>query len=96
MSNPEELDVAGVAKLARLKLSAEEAQLFQEQLAQVMKHFAKLREVDLENVEPAAHARPIFDVLREDEVRSGLTSEQALRNAPRAANDLFLVTKVVE
>lgn len=96
MSNPEELDVAYVAKLARLKLSAEETQLFQEQLAQVMKHFAKLREVDLEDVAPAAHACPIFDVLREDEVRPGLTSEQALRNASRAANGLFLVTKVVE
>ncbi len=50
----------------------------------------------MEGVEPAAHAFPIFDVVREDEPRPGLTAEEALRNAPRTANGLFIVTKVVE
>ncbi|MGI9089123.1 MAG: Asp-tRNA(Asn)/Glu-tRNA(Gln) amidotransferase subunit GatC [Chthoniobacterales bacterium] len=96
MSNPEELDVAYVAKLARLKLSAEETRLFQEQLGHVMEYFEKLRDVDVSDVEPAAHAIPIFDVFREDETRASLTAAQALSNSPRAANELFLVTKVVE
>jgi aspartyl-tRNA(Asn)/glutamyl-tRNA(Gln) amidotransferase subunit C len=91
-----DLDVAYVARLARLDLTEEEIALFQTQLAQVLKHAAKLREVNVEGVEPAAHAFPIFDVLREDEPRPGLTQEEALCNAPRAANGLFIVTKVVE
>lgn len=96
MSTPTDLDVAYVARLARLDLSAEETALFQAQLARVLEHAARLREVNVEGIEPAAHAFPIFDVLREDEVRPGLTQEEALRNAPRAANDLFIVPKVVE
>lgn len=95
MSSPD-LDVAYVAQLARLDLSAEETALFQTQLARVLEHAARLGEVNVEGIEPAAHTFPIFDVLREDEVRPGLTQEEALRNAPRAANDLFIVTKVVE
>jgi aspartyl-tRNA(Asn)/glutamyl-tRNA(Gln) amidotransferase subunit C len=91
-----DLDVAYVARLARLDLTAEETALFQTQLAQVLEHAAKLREVNVEGVEPAAHAFPIFDVLREDEPRAGFTQEEALRHAPRAANGLFIVTKVVE
>jgi aspartyl-tRNA(Asn)/glutamyl-tRNA(Gln) amidotransferase subunit C len=91
-----DLDVAYVARLARLELTAEETALFQTQLAQVLEHAAKLREVNVEGVEAAAHAFPIFDVLREDEPRAGLTQEEALRHAPRAANGLFIVTKVVE
>jgi aspartyl-tRNA(Asn)/glutamyl-tRNA(Gln) amidotransferase subunit C len=47
-------------------------------------------------VETAAHAVPIFNVFREDEPRAGLTVEEALSNAPRQANNLFIVTKVVE
>jgi len=93
---PSDLDVAYVARLARLELTAEETALFQTQLAQVLEHAEKLREVDVEGVEPAAHALPMFDVLREDVPRPGLTQEEALRNAPRAANRLFIVTKVIE
>jgi aspartyl-tRNA(Asn)/glutamyl-tRNA(Gln) amidotransferase subunit C len=96
MSTSPDLDVAYVARLARLELTAEETALFQTQLAKVLEHAEKLREVDLEGVEPAAHALPMFDVLREDVARPGLTQEEALRNAPRAANGLFIVTKVIE
>ena len=91
-----ELDVAYVARLARLRLTEAETQLFQEQLGHVLQHVAKLREVDVSGVEAAAHAIPIFNVFREDEARACFTAEEALRNAPRQANGLFVVTKVVE
>lgn len=89
-------DVAYVAELARLHLTAEEAALFQTQLAHVLAHAAKLQELDLEGVEPAAHAVPAANVFRADEPRPSLTQEEALRQAPRAANHLFLVTRVLE
>lgn len=90
------LDVAYVARLARVELTAEEAALFQSQLGLVLEHGAKLREVNVEGIEPAAHTFPIFDVWREDEPRAGFTQEEALRQAPRAANGLFIVTRVIE
>jgi aspartyl-tRNA(Asn)/glutamyl-tRNA(Gln) amidotransferase subunit C len=48
------------------------------------------------HVEAAAHALPIFNVFREDEPRDWFTAQQALSNAPRKTNDLFIVPKVVE
>jgi aspartyl-tRNA(Asn)/glutamyl-tRNA(Gln) amidotransferase subunit C len=95
MAGPD-LDVAYVARLARLELSPEEAALFQKQLGQVLEHVARLSEVAVDGVEPSAHVFPMFDVFREDEARPGLTTEEALDNAPRAANDLFIVPKVME
>ncbi len=94
MADPK-LDVAYVAKLARLKLSDEEARLFQGQLAHVLEHVDKLREVDVSGVEAAAHAVPLCNVHREDEPRAWFTPEAALENAPRHANGLFIVPKVV-
>jgi aspartyl-tRNA(Asn)/glutamyl-tRNA(Gln) amidotransferase subunit C len=91
-----ELDVAHVAKLARLNLTEEETQLFQAQLGRVLEYAEKLRELDVSGVEDAAHAVPIFNLFREDEARSWLTAEEALANAPRQANGLFVVPKVVE
>ena len=96
MADPSDFDVADVARLARLNLTKAEADLFQKQLGDVLRYAEKLRDVDVSDVEPAAHAVPIFNVFREDESRDWFTAEQALRNAPRKANNLFIVTKVVE
>ena len=96
MAKASDLDVGYVAKLARLKLSDEETQLFQKQLADVLKYAEKLRKVDVSHVEAAAHAVPMFNVFREDEPRDWFTAEEALANAPQKANQLFIVTKVVE
>ena len=96
MAESAEIDVAHVAKLARLNLTEEETKLFQAQLGRVLEYAEKLRELDTSEVEAAAHAVPLFNVFREDEPRSWLSAEEALSNAPRQANGLFIVTKVVE
>ncbi len=91
-----EIDVKYVAHLARLSLSpAEEAKLGG-QLAQVLGYIEKLKEVNLEGVEPTAHAFPLVNVTRADEVRPSLPHEDAMRNAPAQANGLFIVPKIVE
>lgn len=89
-------DVAYVAKLARLQLSAEETQLFQVQLGQILKYVDELREVDVGDVDSAGQPGASVDVFREDEARDWFTAEEALRNAPRKTNGLFVVTKVLE
>lgn len=96
MAEPAQIDVAHVAKLARLDLTEEETRLFQAQLGRVLEYAEKLREPDTSHVEAAAHAVPIFNIFREDEPRAGLTAAEALDNAPCQANGLFIVTKVVE
>jgi aspartyl-tRNA(Asn)/glutamyl-tRNA(Gln) amidotransferase subunit C len=96
MAKPSDLDVRYVANLARLNLTDAETELFQKQLADVLKYAQKLREVDVGHMEAAAHGVPIFNVFREDEPRDWLTAAQALDNAPHQANGLFIVTKVVE
>jgi len=47
-------------------------------------------------VEPTAHSFPIYNIFREDETRPSLDREAVLANAPRHAQGLFIVTKVVE
>ena len=90
-----ELDVAYVAQLAQLHLTDDETKLFQKQLGDVLKYAEKLKEVNV-GVEVAAHAVPIFNVFRADEPCDWFTATEALSNAPRQANNLFIVTKVVE
>src|SRR6266478_10219560 len=96
MAGAADLDVTYVARLARINLSEDEASAFQKQLSDVLNYVEKLRQADVSRVEAAAHALPIFNVFREDAARDWFTAEQALSNAPRKANGLFIVPKVVE
>ena len=96
MAKTSDLDVAYIARLARLNLTDAETELCQKQLGDVLRYAEKLREVDVSHMEAAAHAVPIFNVFREDAPRDWFTAEQALSNAPHQANGLFIVTKVVE
>ncbi len=95
MSAPD-FDIKYVAHLARLKLSPEEELKLGAQLGNILGYIAKLKEVDVTGVEPTAHAFPLVNVFRADETRPGLSTEDALRNAPKKANGLFVVPKVVE
>jgi aspartyl-tRNA(Asn)/glutamyl-tRNA(Gln) amidotransferase subunit C len=89
-------DVEYVAELARIKLTPVEITTFRSQLEHVLEHVAKLNAVDVSQVEPMAHSFQIYNVFREDEPRASLDRELALSNAPRQAQGLFIVTKVVE
>ena len=96
MTGNSDLDVAYVAKLARITLTEDEAKTFQKQLDDVLKYVEKLGQLDVTGIDAAAHALPVFNVFREDAPRDWFTAEQALSNAPRQANGLFVVPKVVE
>ena len=91
-----DFDIKYIAQLARLQLTLEEEQQFGAQLAQVLGYIEKLKELDVSQVEPMAHAVPLVNVTRPDTARPSLEHEQAMRNAPAQANGLFMVPKIVE
>lgn len=85
-----------IAELARLDLSEEELATFESQLAPILKHIDTLATLDVEGIEPTAHPTPVFDVLRPDTARQGLSAEAVLQNAPESAQDQIRVPKVVD
>jgi aspartyl-tRNA(Asn)/glutamyl-tRNA(Gln) amidotransferase subunit C len=91
-----DINVKYVAHLARLALTPDEEKVIGDQLGNILTYIEKLKEVDVSGVEPTAHAFPLKNVTRKDEVRPSLSQEEALKNAPAQANGLFLVPKIVE
>jgi len=91
-----EIDVKYVAHLARLALTPDEEKKLSAQLGSILGYIEKLRELDVSNVEPTAHAVPMVNVTRADEIRPSLPHEDALRNAPKKGGGLFIVPKIVE
>jgi aspartyl-tRNA(Asn)/glutamyl-tRNA(Gln) amidotransferase subunit C len=95
MSSPD-LNVRHVARLARLALTDEEISTFEGQLGRVLEHIEHLKKLDVTGVEPTAHTSAVFNITRADEPGRSLPRTTALGLAPRAANNLVIVPKVVE
>ena len=91
-----EINVKYVAHLARLSLSPAEEQKLGVQINHILGYIEKLKELDVSQVEPTAHAVPLVNVTRPDEILPSISNEEALRNAPAKANGLFMVPKIVE
>jgi aspartyl-tRNA(Asn)/glutamyl-tRNA(Gln) amidotransferase subunit C len=90
------IDVRYVAHLARMHLSDAETELFQGQLNDILEHVDTLSELNVDQVEPTAHAVPVHNVFREDEVAVSLDHQLVMDNAPQARNGLFIVPKILE
>jgi len=88
--------VEHVAKLARLALTEEELDLFEEQLSRILEHANTVTNLDTEGVEPTSHSMPLMNVLRPDEVIPSIGSEAALANAPVAEDGHFRVPRILD
>ena len=87
-------DVLHVARLARLEIPAEEIERVQGELAAIVDAVGKVSELDLEAVEPTSHPLDVVNAWREDEPRPSLSRDEALANAPDAADGAFRVPAV--
>ena len=99
MSNPtatDKIDVKYVAHLARMHLSAAEVAHLQPQLEQIVGYVRQLDELNVEGIEPTAHAIPVQNVFRADEVRPCLDHAAVMQNAPQAREGQFIVPKIIE
>ena len=82
-------EVRHVAELARVRLAADEVDEFADQFAEILDYFEALDEVPETDREEA-----LVNVMRPDEVESGLTQEEALSNADETEDGFFVGPKV--
>lgn len=89
-------EVEHIALLARLELSNEEKERYQQQLSDILNHVAQLQKLDTSNIFLSSSGLPQGPVLREDEPKKGLETSEALENSPSTESDQFKVPPVME
>ena len=87
-------DVEHIAELAKLALTEAEIEQYRQQLSAILDHFETLKQVDTSAVPPTASVLPLRTVMRADAVRPGLSTEDALANAPDRDDGFFRVPAV--
>ena len=88
--------VLDIARLARIKVTGEEAKNLETELTSILDWIEQLNEVDTDDVKPMTSAVEMVMKKRTDKVDDGGYPEDIMKNAPMAEDDFFMVPKVVE
>lgn len=93
---PIDIDIAYVARLARIGLTEDELSRYETQLGAILEHAAKVQELPTENVPPTAHPLEMVNAFRTDEERPSLEREEVLGQAPATEDGYFRVPPALE
>jgi aspartyl-tRNA(Asn)/glutamyl-tRNA(Gln) amidotransferase subunit C len=88
-------DVEHVAHLARLGLTGGELARLEGQLNHILDQYAKLAELDTDDIAPTAQVIELENILRDDVARPSMSPEDVLANAPERDGDAFVVPAIL-
>ncbi|MSO26897.1 MAG: Asp-tRNA(Asn)/Glu-tRNA(Gln) amidotransferase subunit GatC [Candidatus Nanopelagicales bacterium] len=89
-------EVAHLAKLARLDLSATELDHYAEQLDVILQSVARISEVAADGIPPTSHPVPVENVFRDDIAKPGLDRAEVFAAAPATEDDRFRVPRILD
>ncbi len=95
---PIDIDIAHIARLARIGLSEEELAVYGEQCSHILEHAARVQALPTEGVEPTAHPLPMVNAFRPDEITSDnvLDRDTVLQSAPDSEDVYFKVPPALD
>ena len=83
MNDLDKNTILHIAKLSKISLSEKEIERFRKELSSIIDYFKKLNEINTSDTEPTSQTTGVFNIIRDDLVRIGLSPEEALKNAPK-------------
>ena len=92
----DEATVRRIARLARIKVTDEEAKALEGELSGILDWVKQLDEVDTRGVEPMTRVVAMTLKKRADVVTDGEIADEVVANAPAREDHFFVVPKVVE
>ncbi len=92
---PVDIDIAKVARLARIALDPEELARYGAQLGVILEHAERVQAIDTTGIAPTAHPFPTTNAFREDVVEPSLDRDEVLAQAPDAVDGYFRVPRIL-
>ncbi len=83
------------AALAQLELSDQEADRLAVAVGQMLEYFSKMREIDVEGLEPTTHALLKTNRVRDDVVIESTLADALLANAPEREDRFIVIPNVL-
>lgn len=91
-----DIDIAHVARLARLGLTDEELEGYKSQLADILEHAARVQSLEGDPHPDSAHPLGFVNAYRDDERRPSLDRDEVLSQAPESVDGFFAAPPALE
>lgn len=88
--------IDSLSKLAKINLTKEQEEKYAGEFSSVMDYMEEIKNLDVENIPETARVSDEGNILREDEIESSLSQEQALKNSKNTHNGYFLVPQILK
>jgi aspartyl-tRNA(Asn)/glutamyl-tRNA(Gln) amidotransferase subunit C len=83
------------ASLAQLELSEAEAQVLSAAVEEMLEYFSRMKEIDVDHLEPTTHALLKTNRVRTDRVVETSLADRLLENAPETEDRLIVIPNVL-
>ena len=93
---PVEIDIAHVARLARLALTDDELEGYRSQLGIILEHAARVQELDTADLEPTSHPLNLASRFRPDVIEPSLDREEVLGQVPEVKGGYIVVPPALD
>lgn len=90
-------DVFKLARLARLKLTNDEADKYAEEMSKILDYVEQLSTVDVSSLKPTNQVTGLSNVWREDVIIDyGYSPDELLKNVPKLKDRYIEVGRIIE
>ena len=91
-----ETDIERLAKLVNLNFTQEEKQAMCKHIESFLSYVAKLKEQNLDDIQPTYSVPSDVQPLREDKIEESLIRENCLKNVPDKKDGFIRVPKIIK
>jgi aspartyl-tRNA(Asn)/glutamyl-tRNA(Gln) amidotransferase subunit C len=89
-------EVLHIAALCKVGVTDADVENFREQLSNILENFSALQKLDTTGVAPTAQSIALQNVIKSDDIKTSMSQEEVLANAPQREGDFFKVKIVLE
>ena len=100
-SNNNNINIENLAELAKINLSTNELERYQDQIKNIINHFSSLKKIDTESFnlsywEIDDNKLVELENLRTDEIKKSFENNEIFQNAPENENGFFKIRKILD
>lgn len=88
-------EVVRIARLADLNLIEKEIEKYAEDLTDILNFAEVVNKLNTSEIKETIGINEEYNVFRKDEIKEGLSKEDALKNAPSQDEGMFRIPKVI-
>jgi aspartyl-tRNA(Asn)/glutamyl-tRNA(Gln) amidotransferase subunit C len=89
-------EVLHIANLAKVGVTEDDLEVFSQQLSNILENFSVLQKINTDGITPTAQSIVLQNVIKCDDIKTSMSADDVLANAPQKESEFFKIKIVLE